>query len=1261
MNLNPFNENKIDDPTSKALSSNQNIGRSSDDLSELNGDSFYGDLSNLYKLPENQFIKKLAEECKKMDTYSNKVIYVPIVSQTITPIPYNLINFIKKNPERFKSLFEGVSFVFINNQTRENFAVVADKYEPNQVNTITGLFDRITSNMEVKAVTGSAERKSPEKQVIDKGKAKKERVDKNKKELVKAVAKAVDDKVSDSDDSEMSNQDIMNAIDKDEDIIAILSQIETDEKPAINKTRAARMSKLNKEFLDSTVGKQTVRSLIFNTEGQALVPAHLKVSTINKDEWDNLRFNSFEKVYDLNRDIVSMLYSLGDENKQYPVAIRKISTEDTSTSMDYLITYKVECEDSFGKRFTLKFDIPKFINNRFMMLRGNEKAMSGQLMLLPCLKTDQDTVQLVSNYNKIFIRRYGMANKSYPITDRLLKSLNKYKGSKLKIIVGDNTLICTKYDLPVDYIDLAANFSTIETKDRIYYFDQDVYYSKFKADPNKGIPYCVNKATSEVCYYAEDSDNIISYIIADELLIADDEFAEIFNNTKAAERLSYSQASILSNKIPLIVLLGYHCGLENILKRSKISYKFENSRPESDKASIRFKDTKLIYKVTYESNMLLNGLSECDTENYTVAEMDKRVTWLDFLDNFGGRILSDGLDNFKDLFMDPITVEVCKDCKLPIDYIDLLIYANNLLADNKYNRHTDISGNRYRTNEIVAAYFYIALAKSYEQYANAIRRGNKGPMTMKQTAVIDQILTSNISSDLSTLNPLLELTTASTATFKGPSGMNSDRAYGLDKRTYDESMINKLALSTGFSANVGIDRQTTIDMDIDGTRGYIKNTNEDDMSITKTFSMSEAVTPFGVTRDDPFRSAMTYIQTSKHSMRTKKSSPLLITNGADEAMPYLNSSTYAVKAQADGTVEEITDNYMIIKYKNPIPSDTHISDEKPSAYRMINLKETVKKNSDGGFFITIKLDTNLKKGSKFKSGDILAYDKASFGVAHEDDELAYNLGVLTKVAIMNTDEGFEDSTSISHALSEALASEVVTMRDTPPLTKTTNIYNIVKVGDPIQEGDPLIIYQNAFDEEDANLLLKSITDEDIVSDLGRVRIKSKYTGVVQDIKIYRTCEIEEMSSTMQKIVRDYEKGIKATRAMYKKYGIPGANMLDPDYVMPQTGKLKNCPDGIVIEFYIKYNDKMSVGDKLVAQSANKGTIKDIFPEGMEPFSENRPDEKIDALFAARSFNARMVTSVFTSGAINKCLIELDRAVKDIMGLEQIPLEEVNEH
>lgn len=74
-------------------------------------------------------------------------------------------------------------------------------------------------------------------------------------------------------------------------------------------------------------------------------------------------------------------------------------------------------------------------------------------------------------------------------------------------------------------------------------------------------------------------------------------------------------------------------------------------------------------------------------------------------------------------------------------------------------------------------------------------------------------------------------------------------------------------------------------------------------------------------------------------------------------------------------------------------------------------------------------------------------------------------------------------------------------------------------------------------------------------------------------------------------------------------------------------------------------------DKVVAQSANKGVVKNIFPSGMEPFSEYHPDESIHALFAARSFNARMVTSVWVSGAINKAMIELDRQVKEIMGIE----------
>ena len=120
----------------------------------------------------------------------------------------------------------------------------------------------------------------------------------------------------------------------------------------------------------------------------------------------------------------------------------------------------------------------------------------------------------------------------------------------------------------------------------------------------------------------------------------------------------------------------------------------------------------------------------------------------------------------------------------------------------------------------------------------------------------------------------------------------------------------------------------------------------------------------------------------------------------------------------------------------------------------------------------------------------------------------------------------------------------------------------------------------------------------------------------------------------------------------------GASTLDPDYAMPRSGKLKNVDKGVVIEFYVKYTDTMGVGDKLTYQSANKGVVKNIITEGKEPYTKFRPDEKIHSIASSRSFNARMVTSPIVSGAINKGLIELDRQVKEIMGLKAKPIEDI---
>lgn len=1251
-----YTEAKLDNTTASGLKK-KGIKNTTDSIKELNGKSAIIDISKKQMLEDASYMKMLLTTCQEVKQYSKKVIYIPVAKwyrkdnasfeQSKTPIGA-ICRYIKQSPAAFKQEFADCVFIFYG-ENKKSFALYPSEYKASEYKTFLSLLESFVISKHGNHLAAVAKEKNPVKDVApDQKTIDKEEREAKKQDLVDAIKASAE--------TSASEEEAWAKLNDDEYIRELIAELEEEDdgRPKFNNARTSRIAKLNDDFMEKEISGSSVRDIISGSHKAEELPAkHLKVASIN-EEWDEVKFTNFQEVYNINSDIFAMLASLS--TKSYPVSILDVKVEDTSTAMDYIDTYTIQMEDGFGKRFTLVFDIPKFKNKRFMRLRGNEKVMSGQLLLLPCLKTDEDTVQCVSNYNKIFIRRHGLQGRSYPSSDKLIKAVRKYDGSDIKVYFGDNGAICSKHELPVDYIDLASSINRIETKLAIYYFDQDIYYSKFKADKKAGIPYAINRVDGSIRYYT--GGELMSYIIGQELCEFSKDFKTLYDSIKPAARLNYSEASILANRIPLAVVLGYSLGMDKMVKMccDKVNYVDKRFKYNPDKFSaIKFSDGYLMYPNTYAASMLLNGLSECPTENYSIKDANKRSMWLDFLDEFGGRILSDGLDNFVDLFIDPITEEVCKHCKIPSDYFGMLMYANNLLADNKYNRHTDISGNRYRTNEIVAGYFYKALAKSYTDYKAQVKRGRKVGMSMKRSAVIDGIMLDPMSSDLSILNPLLEIEAANSVSFKGLSGMNSDRSYGLDKRTYDDSMINKLALSTGFAANVGINRQTTIDMDIEGTRGYIKQTNPDDMSVTKTFSMTEAITPFGTTRDDPFRSAMTFIQTSKHSMRTKKSMPLLITNGADEAMAHIASDTFSYKAKADGEVIEIVDSsHMIVKYNTPITTGNG------SDYlnECISLKREVKKNSDGGFFITLKLDTDLKVGNKFKKDDIIAYDKASFSNKNgEDDDLAYNLGVLAKVAILNTDEGFEDSTSVSTWLSEAMETDVVVEKD-KDLSKNTNVYQMVKVGQAVQEGDPLIIFQNSFDEKDANLLLKNITDPDYVSDLGRIRLKSKYTGVIQDIKIYRTCEIDELSDSLKKIVVEYEKGIKARRALYKKYNMPGENLLDPDYKMQPTGIMKNNPDGVKIVFYIKYDDKLSVGDKVVAQSANKGVVKNIFPEGLEPFSEYRPQESIHALFAARSFNARMVTSVWVSGAINKCMIELDRQVKEIMGIEWDSLEDM---
>ena len=1064
--------------------------------------------------------------------------------------------------------------------------------------------------------------------------------------------------------AEEAEKEMDNSVDLKE--LILQAKNDQDDTFKISATRKARMDDLNDKFLKEKIANSTIAELVA-TEDTPLQSTDLssKVETID-DEWANLKKPNFEADYNIDADIMKCLHSLS-QNKDIPMSVIDVTVEDRSTSEDSILTYTVHLEDSLGKRHTLRFDMPKIINKRFLRLRGNDKIIPGQLINLPIIKTDEDTVQVVSNYNKIFITRYGQVGKINQSTNALIRALTKLKennykldvkdgdavASPSKIDLGNNAKISAKYELPAEYVELSKIFNKVTTSDgRVYYFNRDelihkLEEKKVKVESDQGFMVIGITKDNQAITVPE---NGVSSALINHLGIH--EYAYTF--MKPGARMTYSQASILNSKIPLIVVMAYTAGLTGALNAAGVEYNLSEKRPTNTKNYFRFNDGFLSFNDNYapDAALLVNGLAVINTQEYSLTDIDTKAMWLDVLDDFGGRNRADGLDSFANLMMDPITVEVCKTYKLPTDYIEVLAYASSLLTTNKFNRHTDITGNRFRTNERLVHFLYKSLATSYGMYLREIKNNRKdAKMTMKQSAVIDMALADVTTSDLSKLSPLLELESANTVTFKGLSGMNSDRSYSLDKRTYDKTMINKLSMSTGFSATVGINRQSTINMGIESTKGYIKSGGElDRMSDANTLSITEALTPFGTTRDDPFRTAMTFIQTSKHGMRTTEQDPLLVSNGADQALPYLTSDTFAHKAKWNAVVEEITNDYMIIANKS-----------NPKEKEFIDLREKVEKNSDGGFFITIKLDTfkNYKKGDSIKAGDIVAYDKSSYSDTVGIGNLAYNIGTLTKIAIMHTDKGFEDSAIISQDLSKKMASEIVLQVDVLMDAKDIDI-QCVEVGKELHEGEVIMSYRAALEDQDATDIINKMVQKNAGSDskelmdeIGKIKVKSKVTGKLQDIKVYSTIPTSEMSKSLASFVNKYNGPVDKMKSKLSKLGIDGSQY-GTSGVLPPVGKLKHCEGKVLVEFYIKYHDKMSVGDKLVYFSALKGVVKEIFPEGKEPYSEYRPEEKVHSFLPVGSINARMVSSVLTLGSINKVLIELDRHVKDIMGVKWDP-------
>lgn len=997
--------------------------------------------------------------------------------------------------------------------------------------------------------------------------------------------------------------------------------------------------------IDEILNKEAV-NVPLETEDKSAV---MKTTNENMKQ---IKFTNFEKTYLESlfvKDLVACFNSLAD--KPNPLYVRAIDVQDTSTITDLKETWTVKLVNELGTNYTLKVDIPKFYQNKFMLLGGNRYIIMKQNFHNPVIKDARNMVDVTTSTNKKVIM-WRKATKSFIGIEKLFSTMRKANDDKT-FVPGNASKINAKYISSLEFDEISEQMTQFKTKTCKLYFDR-----KYIAD--EVLPLCTEtiKGDEFLIGYENKQPVIINSdtgrdrngrtiinIIEDNL---PEEYKKIFNAAKGSANPMYAECKISGLALPVGVVLVVWLGLTELLKRMDIQWTFYPGKARIQQkpnfAYMKFADGTLEYQAEVFAQLILNGLNPMKPAKFNFNDFNSEKGYYEYLYAKSGRYgFASVLKNHYDFMMDPIVKEICASMMLPTEGDLLIIYAVKLLCSNEKQAKPSDKLCRVRSIEIIPSILYAELQNQHAKYVSS---GYKQPMTLPINAVIKTLQMQKTVKESPVLNPAIEVGEANTIQSRGFGGTNLDGSYDEERRSYDPSSIGKIAISSSPDANVGISRELVVEPTITNARGQRDDSdNTDELSDVNIFSPVEMLTPGTPNVDDSIRVAIADKQ-SKHLVPTVGAVPALVSNGYDEAIQFHLSDSFVINAEEDGKVVEVNEEVgmIVVEYKS-------------GKHKAFSTKPEIVKNSNGGFYMNNQLTPTVKLGDKFRKDEVLAYHPQYFHYS-KTNGLRYSIGPLVKIAFASTYNTYEDAGFCTRKVGDQLKTAIV-YREVAPLTKTANIISMKKIGDKVAVGDPLLEYQVVFDDAEIVKFINNLSSEEAkakVEEETRTALKSKNAGKIVDIQIYTLRDPSDMTPSLAKVVRANFRHNITKKQLLERYdntpGIVKAGYLMTDPTEPQAdryNRLRGFKDkDVVIEFYVEHEDVAGVGDKIAVYSANKNILSEVIQEGYEPYSEFHPEEEVSLITSPGTIARRMTPSVLPLAVAGKCMIELKRKIKDII-------------
>jgi len=634
---------------------------------------------------------------------------------------------------------------------------------------------------------------------------------------------------------------------------------------------------------------------------------------------------------------------------------------------------------------------------------------------------------------------------------------------------------------------------------------------------------------------------------------------------------------------------------DDLLKENKIKFKTSDNLNDAKKYKYSVIFNKKVYYVDEKSDQ--KSLQLFWSFKQELKKMGEPSSCSDFMrmleDKYGTRYIKN-LTQIDKYIIDPITEYTLVAEKLPVKTEKLYSVCIDNAISGLVTNPSSLTNKRLRSSESLAVLIFKKITPAVHGY---YEKKNK-EIKVDPNVIINDLLAGDIQSQFQMVNdtnPLMEASMADIVTHAGYEGISTEFAKSEIRMSDDTFYGNIDPIHTPDSQAVGVVRHLSTNATIVNSTGKF---NIYDLNIKlNPFSLADNYSPAPVHNDG---NRIQYAAAQMQSDIPVINSELpYVASKYTHVFGKIVSDDFTIKAKDDGKVIKVTDNEIVIKYKNKKEPVT-------IPYEKIKLHS----NND----LATENVPVVKEGDDVKKDDILVASKEFF--KNNGLSLGVNLYTLLKPhGMYNFEDGIVISENAVNKLVSHHGDEVIVV-----VKETETIASIANIGDELDTTQPLVVKTAALTESDIDIKLKNkkslleFTEEDFddedeaeildpgdeltnddentssdnqqdeFSDQFSVKIYPKIKGQIYDIRIFAKDEKTlEKYPQLVKIRNEQINSLKARIKEYESEKIDASPLKEKlKEVIDCFGKkYKNEPvENVLIIFKIHGYKGVEPGDKL---------------------------------------------------------------------------------